>query len=136
MRHVHPAYFETRFRTPASITSWPDEFVIVTAYATTGEAWPAEENERAGRCLDQELRGELRVAWCQRITGYSPTSGHAEPGWAVELPFDDACELGTDFLQDAIYWVRGDELSVSYCDHRRGLVRVGSFRERLDPAGG
>ena len=133
---MHPAYFETRFRTLTSVPSWPDEFVIVTARAPTGESWSDEENERADRRLEQVLRGEFRVAWRQRITGYSPVSGHAEPGWAVVLPFDDACDLGRRFLQDAIYWVRGDELSVSFCDHRRALVWVASFRERLDGASG
>lgn len=64
----------------------------------------------------------------RRLTGYSPTTVHAEPGWAVEMPWDEACDLGLRFKQDAIYSVRGDELTVTFCDHRRGLVPVGAFR--------
>ena len=47
------------------------------------------------------------------------------------MPFTEACDLGREYLQDAIYLVQGDQLSVTYCDERRGLVAVGNFRERL-----
>jgi hypothetical protein len=128
---MHPAYFETRFRTPVPVDDWPPSFVIVSAHATTGESWSDEENARA----DARLEAEVATAgWHQRITGYSPATGHAEPGWAVVLPFDEACDLGLRFRQDAIYLVRSGELLVSHCDERRALVRVGGFDERLDDA--
>jgi hypothetical protein len=77
---------------------------------------------------------ELRMqgSWFVRIFGYSPKSGHAEPSWAVELPLDEGCNIGQRFLQDAIYHVKNDELSVTRCNERVALVRVGSFRSRLD----
>jgi hypothetical protein len=108
--------------------SWPASFAIITAHATTGTSWSAEENERA----DLRLQDALADRWCERITGYSPRTGHAEPGWAVVLPFHEACDLGARFQQDAIYLVASDDLFVSYCDERRALVRVGSFMDRLD----
>ena len=126
---VNPAYFETHFRLPAPVIGWPPEFVIVTAYATTGERWTSGENEAADRRLAAELR-ELGV-WAARITGYSPQTGHAEPGWAADMAFDDACDLGLRYRQDAIFHVFGDTLSVSHCDNRRRLVTLGLFRERL-----
>lgn len=125
---MHPAYFETHFRTP-DLGEWPPEFVIVSAYATTGESWPLERNIAADQELEKYLRG--KSLWIRRITGYSPTTNHAEPSWATDLPFEAACDLGLSFHQDAIYHVLGDVLSVSYCDQRRGLVRVGNFRERV-----
>lgn len=126
---IHPAYFETHFSLEIPFSGWPDEFAIITAQATTGETWTAAENEMADRALEAELRETGR--WIQRLTGYSPTSGHAEPGWAVEMPWDEACDIGLRFKQDAIYTVKGDELSVTRCDHRRGLGPVGGFRERV-----
>ena len=126
---LDPVYFETHFRTPAPIPDWPPEFVIVTAYATTGERWTSAENEAGDRRLTAELR--QLGAWTARITGYSPTTGHAEPGWAAVMPFDAACDLGLRYRQDAIYHVSGDRLSVSFCDGRRKLVAVGPFRERV-----
>lgn len=53
---IHPAYFRTHFRAEAPISDWPSVFAIITAYATTGETWTAEENEIA----DHELEGDGR----------------------------------------------------------------------------
>ena len=129
---IHPAYFRTYFREEAPISDWPGVFAIITAYATTGETWTEEENEMADRALEGELQKTGR--WMRRLTGYSPTTGHAEAGWAAEIPWDEACDVGLRFKQDAIYTVNGDELSVTLCDHRRGLVKVGAFRERVTVA--
>lgn len=126
---MHPAYFDTRFHTQLTVHHWPREFVILTAYATTGESWSPSQNQSADEMLARELRA--RGAEIVRITGYSPRTGHAEPGWAAEIPFDTACDIGLRFRQDALYHVKGDALSVSYCDERRKLVRVGLFRERV-----
>lgn len=121
-------YFTTQFTTPA-IPKFPDEFAIITGYATTGERWPDELNRASNAALLEELRS--RGIWIHPMTGHSPDLDHAEPGWAAALSFDDACNLGQRFKQIAVYYIRGDELSVSYCDGRRGLVRVGRFRERV-----
>lgn len=130
---MHPAYFRTRFRVEAPPPAWPERFVILSAYATTGERWSDEQNADA----DERLRHELAETgrWMHRVTGYDPDGAHAEPSWAAELPFDEACDAGTRYLQDAIYMVDGDRLYVSYCDGRRGLVAVGGFRERVDAVG-
>ncbi len=127
---LHPAYFDVRFRGNAPFDGgWPDEFAIITAYATTGEVWKEAENEAADAELERVLRG--RGIWLRRLTGYSPVSGHAERGWAVDLGFTDACDIARAFKQDAIYFVRGDTLYASFADERRAEVLVGAFRERL-----
>lgn len=123
-------YLETHFYCDdLPVDGWPKEFVIITAYATTGESWTPAVNREADACLLAHVKQHSDWHW--RITGYSPTSGHAEPGWAVELDFNAACDLGREFKQDAIYHVSGDVLSVSYCDHRRALYSVGTFRDRV-----
>ena len=127
---MHAAYFETRFKTAELVDTWPGSFAIITAHATTGEHWSPAENADADAQLEQALR--LRNVRCFRLTGYSPTTGHEEPGWACELSFDDACDLGALFRQDAIYLVTSGALSVTYCDERRCCVPVGIFLERLD----
>ena len=126
---MHREYFEARFEASCAVSGWPAAFAIITAYATTGETWSKEENRAADARLASEL--QARGVWRVRLTGYSPRTGHAEPGWAAALPFEAACDLGRQFRQDAIYYVTGDELFVSYCDTRRGLTPVGRFRERL-----
>ncbi len=124
-----PAYFETNFRMEAPIDSWPDQFAIITGFATTGESWTDDRNDAA----DQRLLAQLTAAGHHpiRLAGFSPVTGHAEPSWAVPMDWPAACDLGLEFLQDAVYWVDQDSLFITYCDDRRALVRVGSFRDRL-----
>ena len=125
----HPEYFETRFRTDQPVDSWPDDFVIVTAYATSGETWSDEENAAADRALDAELR--QRGGWLVRITGYSPTSGHAEPGWAFEMSLPEAIALGQRFKQDAIWSVENGALTVVKCEGG-ARASVATFGARID----
>src|SRR5688572_21055964 len=101
---VNPVYLETRFRICEHRYDWPDEFVIVSAYATTGETWTDRESEAA----DQQLASELasRTDWLARITGYSPSSGHTEPSWAAGMPLGKGRALGLAYRQDAVYHVK------------------------------
>ncbi|TAM09393.1 MAG: DUF3293 domain-containing protein [Nevskiaceae bacterium] len=127
-------YAQTRFFTSDLVAAWPSQFAIITACATTGETWTAARNAAA----DEALEAVLRQKGCEitRITGYSPVTLHAEPGWAVALGFDTACELGLCFRQDAIYYVVDGTLYVSHCDApRRCLIPIGPFFPRLHVAG-
>lgn len=126
---LHPAYFEIRFRGDSLPSLWPEHFAIITAYATTGQKWSDDDNNRADRSLFEVIVG--RGLWHVRLTGYSPHDGHAEPGWAVAISLDEARNLGRQFLQDAIFWVTGDELWVTHCALQSPQVKVGQFRERL-----
>jgi hypothetical protein len=128
-RHVHPAYFETLFTCEPPDAQWPERFVLLTAWATTGQCWPLERNQQADRELQRRLQRDGH--WHHRVTGYSPTTGHTEPGWAVALDWQLACDLCLEYLQDALYVVDGDALYVTHCDERRVLVAVGDFRPRL-----
>lgn len=126
---MNSIYLESHFYFDAWLPQLPDEFAIITAYATTGETWTTEENSTADGALADDLARSGK--WYMRITGYSPATGHAEPGWAVEMGVSDACDLGLRYLQDAIYFVSGDELWVSLCGEPRGRALVGGFRERI-----
>lgn len=124
-----PAFYK---QTHFSVGEWhgaPENFAIITAYATTGETWSDKANAVADRKLKNTLR--YKSDWLVRITGYSPASGHSEPGWAAELEFQDACDIGKHFKQDAIYFGKKGKLYVSYCDERRAMVPIGRFLERL-----
>ncbi len=125
----YPEYYRVCFTSTKFPDHWPASFAVITAYARTGTQKPANANELADQQLSREL--QRRGVWHWRLTGYSPETLHAEPGWAAELPLGPACDLGNEFDQDAIYFVMGDELFLSYCDDRRQLVAIGSFRERL-----
>jgi hypothetical protein len=129
MSRLHPAYFAVRFRTGTHVAEWPTSFAIITAYATTGETWTEARNREADGRLHAELftRGLRPI----RITGFDPDTQHAEPGWAVELPQAEALEMGRRYLQDAIFHVVGDELSVCSCAPEGRCAAVGSFTDRL-----
>jgi len=129
---MHPAYFSTLFDPHRYDGEWPNRFAIITAWATTGEHWPIEKCREA----DERLRARLAAmgVWHRRVTGYAPDGSHAEPGWAAEIGFEEACALGMEFRQIAIYMVEGDDLAVSYCEpERRGRIAVGEFRDRVVP---
>jgi hypothetical protein len=130
---MDPVYFETQFECAEESTDWPEEFAIIAAYAMTGENWPETKNQAADKQLETELRKKGLLV--RRVTGFSPATGHREPGWAAALDVEAACEIGLRFKQDAIYYVAGDTLGVSFCDSRRALVEIGSFRECLHFAG-
>lgn len=126
---LHSAYFQTRFYAPQPPESWPNAFAIITAYATTGERWTEARNRTADQALAAALAS---LPWRCRIIGFSPTTHHAEPGWAVPLDFFIACDLGLRFLQDAIYYIEQDQLFVSKCErHTRQRVFVDTFSARL-----
>lgn len=127
---MHPAYFETRFRTAGPVPAWPERFVILTACATTGEVWSAERCARADATLHQQLAA--RCGWLVRLTGYSPVTGHAEAGWGCDLDHATGCEVGRQFLQDALYLVDRGGLFVGQCDRPSELVWVAPFFDRLD----
>ena len=123
-------YYETRFRVKHPKPDWPIEFVILSAYATTGESWTTHQNEAA----DSKLKDTVltRSSWSIRVIGYSPVSGHTEPSWATDIHLNEACDIGRQFHQDAIYHVKHDELSLAYCEEEPDLVHVGDFRARID----
>ena len=126
-----PAYFDTRFKLGLPLSELPESFAIITAHATTGEVWKTEDNLNASEALRDELeRGGNLVG---TITGYSPITQHAEPGYAATLKFEEACSVGTRFKQDAIYYVSSGTLFVSHCDHRRSLRPITQFSKRVDP---
>jgi uncharacterized protein DUF3293 len=131
---INPVYFNTHFKR-LSAAEWmarPDHFAIITAWPTTGQTWPPLQIQAADRALEAELR--QRSTWVARITGYDPATDWAEPGWAAAIGFEQACQIGDRFKQDALYYVVHELLYVSHCDERRSLVKVGVFDERLHDA--
>lgn len=104
---ITPEYFETRFRVCSSALMWPKRFVTISACATTGGTWTEEEIAVADRNLVRALHA--RGDWLVRVVAFSPISSHAEPSWAVDIPVDNACEMGLLFRQDAIYEIAHDE---------------------------
>jgi hypothetical protein len=126
---IYPGYSETHFIAADGPQDWPEQFALITVYATTSEAWTDQQNEVADQALEAELQAKGR--WMLRITGCSPTTPHRRPSWAIAMDWQEACDLGVRFLQDAIYFAHADALAVTSCDQRRELLPVGNFHQRL-----
>ena len=127
---MNPIYFKTCFRIKERKVVFPEEFVIITAYPTTGEKWEDLRISNAVLKLEKELKS--RNKWMVGIEGYDPETRHAEAGWGTIMNLDEACDTGLRYLQDAIYHVKKDKISVTYCDQRRKLVNFGSFKKKLN----
>lgn len=121
----NPLYVATRSNITSQPARWPREFVVITAYAPAGQKWSDAETAAA----DQKLRVELAAlgAWHLRISGYSPDTGHAEPGWAVELPIEEGRKIGRRFRQDAIFVVRADALGYVSCKGHGKVTWFGAY---------
>ena len=140
----HPEYPKTRFQFEtyslnnppvnlfggdAAKNHLPDSFAIISAFATAGEWWTDEENEAADKNLFDSLS---LMGHPLRVFAYSTDTGHREPSWCIELSWNSACDIGLRFKQNAIYYVRDTRLFLSFCDDKRILIDVGSFRDHLD----
>jgi len=108
---------------------WPDSFVIVNAWATTGETWTAERNQAADEALRQTLeRVGLRH---HRVIGVSPDLVHQEPSWAVDMGKESADELAEHFLQVAFFAVERGTLFVIPTGFPEAAVAIGPWAERV-----
>jgi hypothetical protein len=55
-----------------------------------------------------------------------------EPGWAIEMGFEAACDLGRRFQQDAIFWVSGNRVRVAKCASDLQSAAGGPFSDRFE----
>jgi len=123
------AYRTTLFDGPGALPPWPSSFVIVTAWATTGQQWSEARNRHALAQLAREL--DERGRDHRPILGRAPDGSHAEPSWLIPMSLEDGRELGRRYRQHAIYWVTDDVLHVAICDAGSSAPwPIGSFRAR------
>jgi hypothetical protein len=54
-----------------------------------------------------------------------------EPGWAVEMAFEVARDLGLRFQQDAIFWVSENRVWVAKCASDLQSNGLGLFSDRF-----
>ncbi len=128
-----PEYFETRFRVEHPLGWGGNDFVIISACATTGTQRDAVREATD----DARLHAELTAFGCspQRVTAYSPRTGHAESRWAAPIGEIEAVRVGARFAQDAIYVVRRGTLWVAACRDERAPAPVGPLAERVEVEG-
>ncbi len=71
---INPFYLSTFLDLGTNWTEQPDEFAIISGYATTGEQWSAEKNQQADERLFQQL--EEKGAGCEGSLAMPRDTGH------------------------------------------------------------
>ena len=71
MDSINPLYLSTFLDLGTDWSEQPEEFAIISGYATTGEKWSEERNRQADDLLLQ-LLVEMGN-WLRRVTGYALT---------------------------------------------------------------
>lgn len=128
-----PEYFETRFRVEYPFGWGENNFVIISACATAD----MERDAVREAADDARLHAELMAFGCspQRVTAYSPITGHARSGWAAPIGEIEAVRVGARFAQDVIHVLRRGTVWVAACRDDRAPAPVGPWAERVDAEG-
>ena len=122
-------YDQAHFQLDSPAVDLPVEFGIVTACNPMGVTVEASVNEGLDRDLGLSLLGQGIPHF--RVTGGSRDMSHAEPGYGCVVDRERIVELGRQWNQEAVFWVRGDRLFLVFCDRPEHEQPLGSFRERL-----
>jgi Protein of unknown function (DUF3293) len=128
MTKMNPQYLKTYFRIPQKPRTFPEEFVIVTAYNPEGKNYPVELNEQFDANLAAYLKERNLSSF--RIMGGSKDFSHVEPGYVVETDFKAGLAIGTRFGQEAIFWIQQGKLLLVECA-TGAQTPMGEFEARI-----
>lgn len=123
-------YHETHFapKEPPS-PRWPKAFAVITACNPLGQG-PDEAVDKAATVRLRKAISRLGLNR-HRVTGISADMKHREPGFAVwGCDLSTALRLGTEFAQNAIFWIEDGRLDVVSCSTGE-RQHVGLWSERL-----
>ena len=125
---ILPEYLEALFVVKEEDVHWPQEFWIITAcnpYSLGDSSVDDAADTRLRKALSR------MGCWKIRIKGISPDWKHGEKSFAFTgLNRSEVLELGREYQQSAVFYVKGDVLSVVACDGGREDM-AGCFRERI-----
>ncbi|MBM4292337.1 MAG: DUF3293 domain-containing protein [Deltaproteobacteria bacterium] len=129
--HLKAPYLTTVFEWRGAL---PDEFVVLSAHNPHGRSAPPSRNAHQHEALRALLAA--RGLAPAPVVGRSPSGDHREPSWAVAMPVEEALALARLFKQDALYSVRGGELSLVSTRAGEPPVALGPWAARRagDPA--
>lgn len=103
-----------------------NRFAIITAWNPQSELLSNKDNDRSNQHLAQEIS---HTCWSSVQVGNRDFSW-MEESFAVQLSVEEAIELGRKYLQNAIYYVEGEELFLLSCKEEQNKVSLGDWRKR------
>jgi hypothetical protein len=121
-------FLPTVFRIDPPAGGLPAAFAVITAYNPMGSILDEDANSLADEALREDLitRGIPHF----RMTGGNEDFSHAEPGWAAEMAFQEAVELGRKFEQLGIWWIERGILHLVDCKDG-SCIPLGPLEPRL-----
>ena len=123
---MNPEYFNTIFLISKEPESWPDEFAIITAHNPMDLKLSDNEN-----CLrNEKLLKRINSNVFLELSGSSPDHSHHEASFAFTSKIEEAVDIGKEFQQKAIYYVKVGNLSLVECSTGK-IEELGSFNDRL-----
>ena len=99
---MNPEYFKTIFLISKEPDGWPDEFAIITAHNPMDLKLSDQENNFRNENLLKTLGQNAFL----KLSGSSPDQSHQEASYAFISDLDQAIEIGREFQQRAIYYIR------------------------------
>ena len=127
---LNPSYLKARFRADLPLKGIAQSFCIVTAYCPFDEQVTDEENKTFNQALKTELENAGLVHF--PVTGYSPDSDHAEPGYGIICDRSIAIKLGQQFRQNAIFSVYENTVYLINCIPPHKDIPCGKWSDLLD----
>ena len=123
---MNPEYFNTIFLISKEPESWPDEFAIITAHNPMDLKLSDNENSLRNEKLLKRINSNVFL----ELSGSSPDHSHQEASFAFISKIEEAVDIGKEFQQKAIYYVKVGNLSLVECSTGK-IEELGSFNDRL-----
>ena len=124
---MNPEYDNTVFLLSEVPVAWPNNFSIITANNPMDQKLPGSENIRRNQQLAEWAEPKIYI----KLIGSSPDRTHQEASFAVECSLKEAIEIGEQFNQRAIFYIRGENLELVECSSGKSKI-LGKFSERLE----
>jgi len=123
---MNPEYSKTIFLISKEPESWPDEFAIITAHNPMDLKLSDYENSLRNEKLLKSIDSNVFL----ELSGSSPDHSHQEASFAFISKIQEAVDIGKEFQQKAIYYVKDGNLKLVECCTGK-IEELGNFNDRL-----
>ena len=123
---MNPEYSKTIFLISKEPESWPDEFAIITAHNPMDLKLSDYENSLRNEKLLKSIDSNVFL----ELSGSSPDHSHQEASFAFMSKIQEAVDIGKEFQQKAIYYVKDGNLKLVECCTGK-IEELGNFNDRL-----
>lgn len=124
---MNPEYDNTAFLLSEFPAVWPNNFAIITAHNPMDQKLTDSENIRRNQQLAEWAKSKIFI----KLIGSSHDRTHQEASFALKCSLKEAIEIGEQFNQRALFYIRGENLELVECSSGKSQG-LGKFTERLE----